>query len=198
MPKKRTEEPATPQAITKPKIVKQQLKPNYFGAIALLTLLIAVVIAMCFYAVSHTEGWHDGRFGGERYYCSSLFKRASGVVEVDGGQLCFNERGELASGLYKIGNRSYLAEADGSAVSGDAVIDGVIYIARGGEVVCEFTPLGDGLYEPMGAQPDAYGVISVFGESFALTDGLLRRGVVTIDGERYGYDEHGSVVRGAA
>ena len=50
----------------------------------------------------------------------------------------------------------------------------------------------------MGAQPDAYGVISVFGESFKLTDGLLRRGVVTIDGERYGYDEHGSLVTGAA
>ena len=197
MPKKRKEEPAAEiQTVIEPKIAKQQLKPNYFGAIA--PLLIVALICVGVFAYLHTEGWHEGLFGGERYYCSSFFKRASGVVEVDGQPLCFNERGELASGLFKIGNRSYLAEEDGSAASGDAVIDGVIYIARDGEVVCEFTPLGDGLYEPMGAQPDAYGVISVFGESFKLTDGLLRRGVVTINGERYGYDEHGGLVAGAA
>lgn len=196
--KNKTVEKEPQKALTEQKVVKRQLKPSYFGAIAILVALVMLALGAGLYAYSHTKGWHVGIISGERYYCSSFFKRASGPVLVDGELLCFNERGELADGIVRVGAKTFVANADGTAANGEVTVGDSLYYVKDGEALCEFKSLGDGLYEPVGAKVGADGAISAGGERFALTDGLLRRGLVTLDSVTYGYDEHGGLVSGAA
>ena len=148
-----------PRTITEPEIVKQQLKPNYFGAIAVLLLIIALTVGLVLLLFYNTPGWHRDIFTDEEYYCSSFFTKAHGVVQLDGKALCFTSDGALAHGVFDVDGRRCIADEDGAAVNGELILDGSLYVAQNGVLLCEFKSVGEGTYEPVDAP--------------ALTDGAL-------------------------